>query len=248
MELTFIGRGSAFNQKEGNNSAYFIENGQMFLIDCGENIFERMLNNNLFENIEVINIMITHTHSDHIGSLGSLVMYCYYELHIPVNIISSSKTKQYKDIDILLKIFGCSKKMYTNIDEKKLDNKYNTFESIRYIKTDHCDELNCYGILFKTKEGIVYYSGDTNEINNIKALISSNEPIDKIYVDTTTADFPGNVHFNINSLAKVIPEEIKKKIYCMHINNDDCLVQAKINGFNEVKTIEIKEKLKIKKR
>ena len=32
MELSFLGRGAAFNPKEGNNSAYFIENNQLFLI------------------------------------------------------------------------------------------------------------------------------------------------------------------------------------------------------------------------
>lgn len=43
MELSFIGRGAAFNSKEGNNSAFFIENNQLFLIDCGENIYERIM-------------------------------------------------------------------------------------------------------------------------------------------------------------------------------------------------------------
>ena len=71
MELKFLGRGAAFNPKEGNNSAYFIENNQLFLIDCGENIFERLVENGLLESVESINLMITHTHSDHVGSLGS---------------------------------------------------------------------------------------------------------------------------------------------------------------------------------
>ncbi len=52
MELKFLGRGAAFNPKEGNNSAYFIENNQLFLIDCGENIFERLVENGLLESVE----------------------------------------------------------------------------------------------------------------------------------------------------------------------------------------------------
>ena len=40
MDLQFLDKGAAFNPKEGNNSAYFIENNQLFLIDCGESVFE----------------------------------------------------------------------------------------------------------------------------------------------------------------------------------------------------------------
>ena len=78
MDLQFLGRGAAFNPKEGNNSAYVIENNQLFLIDCGESIFERIMENGLLDKIDGINVMITHTHSDHVGSLGTLTMYSYY--------------------------------------------------------------------------------------------------------------------------------------------------------------------------
>lgn len=74
MDLQFLGRGASFNPKEGNNSAYFIENRQLFLIDCGESIFERLVENGLLEDVDAINLMITHTHSDHVGSLGTLAM------------------------------------------------------------------------------------------------------------------------------------------------------------------------------
>jgi len=93
MELKFLGRGAAFNPKEGNTSAYFIENNQLFLIDCGESVFERLIELDLLNNIESINLMITHTHSDHIGSLGSLVMYAYYTLKRPLNIILPENAK-----------------------------------------------------------------------------------------------------------------------------------------------------------
>ena len=248
MELNFLGRGAAFNQKEGNNSAYFISNNQLFLIDCGENIFERIIRINLLDGIENINLMITHTHSDHIGSLGSLVLYCYYELHMPLNIIIPENAKYLADILSLLNIFGCTKSMYSYIDERKLDNKYDAFKDFRYIETSHCDELNCYGLLFTTEEGIVYYSGDTNETNIIKSLILSGQPIDKVYIDTTTADFSGNVHLNINILEKTISNELKKKVYCMHFNNVDCIDEATKIGFNVVQNITDKNYVKCKKR
>lgn len=61
MNLKFLGRGSAFNPKEGNTSAYFIDNNQLFLIDCGETVFEKLVDSDLLKNIDSINLMITHT-------------------------------------------------------------------------------------------------------------------------------------------------------------------------------------------
>ena len=102
MELFFLGRGAAFNPKEGNNSAYFVENNQLFLIDCGESIFERLVESGVLESVEAINLMITHTHSDHIGSLGSLAMYSFYTLHKPLNIILPENAKHLPNIEKIL--------------------------------------------------------------------------------------------------------------------------------------------------
>lgn len=236
MELNFLGRGAAFNPKEGNNSAYFVENNQLFLIDCGESIFEKLIEFNLIGNGKTINLMITHTHSDHIGSLGSLVMYSFYILHIPLNIILPENAKHLHNIKQILCSFGCTESMYNFINEKEFDGKYKTFQKIRYVETNHCDELDCYGLLFTTQNGIIYYSGDTNDINTIKALISSGKTIDKLYIDTTTANFPDNVHLHIGILHEIIPNELKNHVYCMHFNNDNCIEQAKNLGFNVVET------------
>lgn len=246
MNLQFLGRGAAFNPKEGNNSAYFIENNQLFLIDCGENIFERLIENNLLEGIDVINLMITHTHSDHIGSLGTLAMYSYYTLRKPLNIIMKNGAKHLPNIEKVLEGFGCTHAMYSYVDEEQYDNRFFSFQNIRYIKTSHCDELSCYGLLFSTQNGLVYYSGDTREIETIKSLIMSGEKIDKLYIDTTTANFPGNVHLYIGILQKQIPDELKSKVYCMHINNDQCIKEAKNSGFNVVE-IQKERKSKILK-
>ena len=243
MKLNFLGRGAAFNTKEGNNSAYFIDNNQLFLIDCGESVFERIRESGILDKIEKINIMITHTHSDHVGSLGSLVAYFYYKLNKPLNIISSSNAKHLSDIEILLRVYGCDGSMYNFVDEKNYDNKFNSFNSIRYVETKHCDVFHSYGLLFNTLNGVVYYSGDTREIDIVKSLIDKGVLIDKLYVDTTTDDYPGNVHLYIGILKDVIPEELKSRVYCMHINNDECIKQAKKLGFNVVEVEKTNEKV-----
>ncbi len=234
MELTFLGRGSAFNPKEGNTSAYFIENNQLFLIDCGESVFERIIEFNILDSIDEINLMITHTHSDHIGSIGSLVMYSFYTLHKPLNIILPSDPKYITNIEGILNGFGCTPDMYNYLPETYFDNKCEEFYNIRYTLTTHYSNLNCYSLLFNTPNGIVYYSGDTNKIDAVTALIDSGVRIDKLYIDTTTDDYPGNVHLNIILLSDSIPPEFRKSVYCMHLNSDECIEKAYELGFNVV--------------
>ena len=234
MDLNFLGRGAAFNPKEGNTSAFFIENNELFLIDCGENIFERIINNGLLNDIEKVNLMITHTHSDHIGSAGSLIMYFYYRYHKQVNIILPEKALYLPSIVNILEGFGCDKEMYHFTNEKDFDNKYNTFQNIRYVETKHRRGMNSYSIIFNTDRGIIYYSGDTKELNTVKALIESGKPIDKLFIDTTSENYPSNVHLYVGELDKQIPSELKDNVYCMHFNNDECINMAHELGFNVV--------------
>ena len=234
MTLTFLGRGCSNNISQGNNSAYFIENNELFLIDCGESVFAKIKSNNLLESTSTVNGMITHTHSDHIGSLGTLILYCYFNIKVKVNIILPREALHKDDIKNLAKIFGCTDEMYDIVDEEEYDNKYKTFTKIRYKQTEHVSQICSYGILFDTTDGLVYYSGDTKEVNNIKQMISSGEKIDKIYMDTTTANTPNNVHLYIGYLNEEIPNELKNKVYCMHFNNDECIEVARRYGFNVV--------------
>src|SRR5574344_116865 len=80
-QLQFLGTGSAFNTKLGNTSAYLLNNDKsaMLLFDCGETVFSKLkpiLEKN--KNISELTICITHSHSDHIGSLPTLLYYLYY--------------------------------------------------------------------------------------------------------------------------------------------------------------------------
>ncbi len=237
MEINFLGRGSAFNPKEGNNAGYFIQNNELFLIDVGEDVFAKLIEFNILENIKKINVMITHTHSDHIGSLGSLVAYSYYVLNEPVNIILPKKAKHLQNIQSILEAFGIHSTWYNYVTEKRYDNKYENFNSIRYIETSHTAALNSYGLLFTADDGIVYYSGDTNETRIIEELINNNEKIDKIYIDTTNTNYENNSHLYIGQLKEKIPVDLINRVYCMHLNSDECIKEALDYGFNVVKVL-----------
>ncbi len=234
MDLNFLGRGNSSNYLEGNTSAYFIENNELFLIDCGESVFSKLLENDLLEDISKVHVMITHTHSDHIGSLGSLIMYCFFNKHIKINIILPANAKHWNNIITILKAIGCDG-MYNINYEDEYDDRFQTFDVIEYVETKHVDYLACYSIIFYTHEGIIYYSGDSNNLDIVLNLLKDNVKISKMYIDVTSTNSKDNIHLYIGKLIEKIPSNLKEKVYCMHFNNQKCIDEARSNGFHVVK-------------
>ena len=116
----------------------------------------------------------------------------------------------------------------------EFDNRYSLFNNIKYKKTNHVSQIPSYGILFDTSDGIVYFSGDTSDLNNISDFINNDIIISKLYVDTTSNDVDNNVHVFIGNLNELIPENLRDKVYCMHINDKKCIDMALEYGFNVV--------------
>lgn len=233
MELNFLGRGSAFNVLEGSNSSYIIEGNSMLLIDCGETVYERLNMYNLLEGIDNVYVLVTHTHSDHIGSIGTLANYYFLSLNKKIHIILDYNSKIKDDIKTLLRIFGLEEHMYHLETPDFLDGKFKSFKKMRYQEITHCPQLISYAIAFDTEKGEIFYTGDTNDISVLKSLLERINEIDRIYIDTNTSSLP--VHLNVDLLARTVPVELRKKVYCMHFNNDDCINRAKEYGFNIIK-------------
>ena len=233
MELKFLGCGSAFNYKLDNTSAYFIDNDELFLIDCGATVFKNLMSNDLLKNIKEINVLITHLHSDHIGSLGILLDYAEHILNKKVKIIIAKDIKYLDSLKRFIACIGCPNGSEFILEEE-YDDKYSCFSKIRYFETRHTSKLYCYGILFYTSNGVVYYSGDTSELTKLEELLEQKVLIDKIYLDVTNDLITSRVHLYLEDVAKKIPSSIKDKVYCMHFNDESCIVDAKRLGFNVV--------------
>jgi len=232
MELNFLGRGAGFNPAEGSTSAYFIDNGELFLIDAGESVFRILLERKILDSISGFNLFITHTHSDHVGSLGSMILYAMMVKNLTVNIITDENMGYLPNLAVLLGILGLTENMYRFRAASALDNKYSMFNKVSYVKTKHCDELDSCGILFKTNQGLVFYSGDMRDPAPILELLGSGDPIDRIYVDSNNDREPNMHHISIHLLNGLIPPELKPKIHCMHINSNSCAEEARAYGFS----------------
>jgi ribonuclease BN (tRNA processing enzyme) len=225
MELKFLGRGSAFNVKEGNTSAYIKQDDMLLLIDCGESIFQRILEKNLLDGVKEVNILITHFHSDHAGSLSSLIMYCFYCKGIKPNIAYFNE----EDITNYLESTGAIKgalwnfKWLRDLDYLNMD--------IDVIGTNHVKELISGSYAFCVNGKEIFYSGDTIG-DNLSDDIANY--YDEIYHDTCLADYDGNVHTSLRKLCELISPEYRHKIYCMHLDCNELLEKAKLEGFNVV--------------
>mgnify|MGYP003619369735 CR=1 FL=1 len=237
--LKFIGNGSAFNTELGNNSAYYIEGNNLFLIDCGSTTFSRIQEMNLLKGIEKVFILITHTHSDHVGSLGDLILYTYYSMGKMFERKAVIIAPEELEIRSLLDTFGVGRHMYKLIQPEDEDTfVYLLGEGlevmIRPVKVQHVKNLNCFGfyIWLEYIDTTIYYSGDSVDIPPSVILDMKDEFLDYMYQDTCGANFPGNVHLSLNHLSKAIEDKkVRDRVHCMHLDQSFDIDKAKKLGF-----------------
>lgn len=234
--LKFIGSGSAFNTKLGNNSAFIKKDKELLLFDCGSSIFERIIHNTLLDGIEKLYILITHLHPDHVGSLGDLIFYTYYKKNFKAIVIYPD----YSKIKTYLGTFGICSQL-----ESEKEHFY-TFSyhweqvipdlQIQSHLISHKREIQSYCYLLIPKgEPAIYYSGDGYVIDNSILKQLSEGSISALYQDTSGIDYEGNPHLSITKLASLIPVEFRNKVWCMHLDEYFSIEDAKALGFNVVK-------------
>jgi phosphoribosyl 1,2-cyclic phosphodiesterase len=234
MELTFLGRGAGFYPSEGSTSAYFLDKGELFLIDSGESIFSALVAKKVLDSVSALNLLITHTHSDHVGSVGSLLLYASVAKKFKTNIITGKDMDFLPNIRTLLDIYGLPERMYQFTDESAYDSRYSQFNKIRYVKTFHCGELETCAILFETGNGLVFYSGDMKDPAPLIKIVESGQKIDKIYIDSNNDSAPNPYHLRLKEIYDIVPPELRPRVYCMHFNSSQCMDEARSFGFNVV--------------
>ncbi|HBG5344310.1 TPA: MBL fold metallo-hydrolase [Clostridioides difficile] len=231
-KLLFLGRGSGYHIREKNTAAYIKKEETLLLIDCGETVFKSILEKNLIEGIKEINVLITHMHSDHIGSLGGLIGFCYWKYKIVTKVYFNEKEK----ISTFLKLLGLIENENFIIDDaknKRIDSLGLTFSG---VETKHVKLIKTYSYKLEfDNENDIFYSGDTYETNFdvIPYLKSGN----LIYHDTCLNDDNGNVHTSLRVLSEIIPEEYRNQVYCIHIDGETFVEEAERQGFNVVEVI-----------
>lgn len=231
-KLIFLGRGSAYNSEEKNNSAYIKKGDTLLLIDCGETVFKKVIVMNLLEGIKNIHIIITHMHSDHIGSLGSFIGYCNWKHNIVPKIYFNELETISEYLDLLGIKEGKEFKVY-DAENKRIEALGLEFSC---VLTKHTKSLNSYSYILKFDEGNdIFYTGDSKETNiDIVPFLKGGNII---YQDTCLNCGEGCPHTSLEDLSDRIPEEYRNKVYCMHIDCKELVVKAEELGFKVVEEV-----------
>lgn len=258
--LKFLGRGSMFNVKEGNTAAYWksFDNECMILIDCGCTIFQKIDQMNLLSGVKSLAIVITHTHTDHVGSLSDLLHYCIFcKPDMEVSVIAHMKT-----MSLLMKYLDCTGTSAIIMSSKNINMvSLNSKATITHELIKMCDiELvpdrshvvpspllnvagvySC-GVLLKFKNTTIYYSGDTQHIPYDSLDMND---IDELYVDCAVREHsPGSdssyPHYNIYNMVQDLNNELYSldQVYAMHLDCDGCFDECKLIGINIVEVEE----------
>ncbi|WRM43410.1 hypothetical protein [Staphylococcus phage LY01] len=266
--LTFIGKGSAFNEEKVNNSAYFTDddNKNLFIIDCGNTVFNQIKKIDLIEeHIDYeIYLLVTHIHSDHIGSIGSLIEYLYYNHNKKLNIISMTDVgvRDYlSGLKLSKNIYNYKPAIINNNGYFSLPNNFYKFKfgniEIFFIKTKHVNNLNTYSLLitkYMLKErrfDSVYYTSDTIEtpdqhLRRIEEKVKNkiNRSISYYYTDVSFKE-ENNVHLTYDRLISSIKNSPMKwlkyynrkfgtRVKLMHIDDNEVNIYEKEKEIDEL--------------
>jgi len=226
--LKFLGIGSAFNTIKGNNCAFINYEKRLILVDCGSMVFHRLKKNEMFDGVEEFEIIITHTHPDHIGSLGDVIFYAYFILKIIPKIYFPEKEL----LLTYLECIGVESKMYELHCGEKLEGRDFTIE---YLPVPHVGVIPAYGFFLNHNGKDFYYSGDSNIVPEIVLEKLEKGEIEKAYQDTSGLEYEGNVHLPFSLLCETVPEPLRSKFFIMH--HDDALDIDKVRaeGFSVAK-------------
>lgn len=233
MKLSFIGIGSAFSD-DINNSAYIKKGENMLLIDCGETVFSEIKRNGLVEDVNNLFVFITHTHSDHIGSLSSLIHYMHYVKNKKVHLVYGNNYKIKNDIETLLKINGNNNEQYDFVMAEDAKN-YLGLQDITLFEVKHSPNLHSYAIRLGKVNGNgelenIYYTGDCCDTQFLKVILKDKH-LNKIYCDVSLY---GGVHLAYDDAVEIFKGN-KDKVCFMHLENGFIKNRLKATGFDYAK-------------
>ncbi len=233
--LNFLGIGSAFNTALGNTSAFIKKHNSILLFDCGSTVFNRLQKIDLLAEVSNLYIALTHTHPDHVGSLGELIFYSHYSLNHKPKIF-------FPDVNLLnslLSLMGVNDSFYEVLPapEPEITDEFLGSAKLTFVPNSHVDKIPAYGIILMYEGRTIYYSGDSNKINPSILENFEKGQIDLIYQDTCNLDYEGNPHLFIGKLMDCIKPSLRSRIYCMHLDRDFRRELALQSGFNIAEVI-----------
>lgn len=216
--LKFLGRGSAFTDE--HNSAFFVDNDELVLIDCPMSSFHRLNDKNLAL-YDHIYVLITHTHGDHVGGIGMLIDLLQFSVMTPITIVAPSKDVEADLFYLISRVEGCNSSWYELISAEELDKDW----LVCPIPTTHTEELEgkCFGYCLNVKGNRVIYTGDTNTILPFEKYIA-----DGVYLYTEISAYKSSVHLYCSDMIEKVREYTASgvHVFLMHMDDEKRIAQV----------------------
>lgn len=213
--LLFLGRGSAFADE--HNSAFFAEDNELVLIDCPATSYQKVKKMN-WEQYDNIYILITHTHGDHSGGVGTMLQYVWFASYMKkkVTIVAPSEEVKEDLLLLLMRIEGCEQDWFDIITADELNKKW----FIAAVPTTHVKPLEgrCFGYHLNIHGNNAVYTGDTATLEPFKSLLKSGS-----FLYTEAAYYKSAVHMYLKDmLAEYISfAESGVHVYLMHLDVEE---------------------------
>ncbi|MBQ7884802.1 MAG: MBL fold metallo-hydrolase [Clostridia bacterium] len=244
--LKFIGTGSAFNTELGNTSAYIKEDKTLLLIDAGATAFARAKEIGLFDEIEHVYVIITHMHTDHVGSLGNVIEYCNIFKSVTPNLIltndETAETQENNLREYLAKV-GITEDDYEFTYADMMEEVFKGLIKIELKQVTHSKKLTSYAVELYFEDKVVYYTGDQNDHAYLKKVAKKLKQNDIVYTDCTARDYKGRIHVSLDELEQIFDQKQKDQITCMHFDSFASYSEAKSRGFKVASREVSKEEL-----
>lgn len=243
--LKFLGTGSAFNTELGNTSAFIKEGNSLFLIDCGSSTFKVLKESNILNDVKHLEVFITHTHADHVGSLADLIFYMHFVMgavdDLKVNVHASHKVQ----VGDLLALNGVKEGIHYNRVKISIGETYkvphfrNLFlHGLAY--NSHVDTMHSTSIEIYYNGIVMFYSGDTSTLATSVVEKIKSGYYDFVYVDTSFNDTESKFHMHYGHLSFLLDDtKFRDRIHCMHldVSPEENLTQLKELGFKIARSI-----------
>ncbi len=220
MEVKFLGVGSAYSYKDDYTSCYWKDGTVIYFIDMGEKIASKVIELELLNDVSAVNIFITHMHSDHIGSLQTLLSYIAHFTSIEeVALIYPRKDLLESYLKLLNYKTGAK-----FIDDEAFQLNDLHIEAIPQIHIH-----DSYGYVIKSKDDGFFYSGDTSVLSLDALDLLKGNVINRIYHEVSINSSP--MHMGIDDLAKLVPPSMRDKFILMHFETDELKEKCSSLGF-----------------